>query len=118
MPITTKITTVDNSKLDNQPIPKLISTNDNIQYTYPEHFPEHDLYFQFGETHRRHAAMYAQPPQMQAYAANPSVPPPSIQHPYAYSQPPPLQPGPPIPPTQYQYYGGPPPGPPRGFNSF
>lgn len=45
MPITTKITTSENaSKQDNQPIPKLISSSDNMPYTYPAY-----------------AAMYAQP---------------------------------------------------------
>lgn len=101
MPITTKITSSD-SKLDNQPIPKLISTNDNMHYTYPAY-----------------AAMYTQQPPI-PYAnapppANQHVHPPHphgiLPHPHShpnmyaapqYSQPPPM-------PQYPAYYGQPPP---------
>lgn len=119
MATVTKLHAVDN-KLDNQPIPKLISTNDNMQYTYPAY-----------------AAMYQQPPPIPSYPnaqhpphsshtshqshtshpSHPSHPPHPHQHasmyagpPYPQSlQPPPMQP---VGMPQYPvtgYYGQPPP---------
>lgn len=81
MPIPTKITTSE-SKLDNQPIPKLISTNDNMQYTYPAY-----------------AAMYAQSSAIYQNVPNVNMAPSMAIHHQAmytssaqYSQPPPMQP--------------------------
>lgn len=107
MPITTKITTGDNaSKQDNQPIPKLISSSDNMPYTYPAY-----------------AAMYAQP--YQNAPPNSAIPMASIHH----QHPPPPHQHPMYPPPQFGqppfatntfpsgYYGQPAP-PPRGTNYY